>query len=64
MARSAAQKKANRRVAAQRSTCNIVSGLTGLLLNETMRPEECVRVRAAMAELEENLKNWKNRPSQ
>ena len=60
MARTEAQKRANRRVAAQRSTRNMISGLKGLLFNETMRPDECVRIRAALEELEENLRQWKS----
>ena len=60
MERTKAQKRANRRVNAENSTRNIVTGLNGVLLNETLTAEECQRLREARGLLEENLKNWRS----
>lgn len=59
MERTKAQKRANRRVAAERSTRNLVAGIKGLLLNETLTPTERANTREALEALEGNLKNWR-----
>ena len=60
MGRSKAQKRANRRVAAERSISNLVTGIKGLLLNETLTAEEAQRIRDARGLLEENLELWRS----
>ena len=54
-----AQRKSARRVNAQLSTRNLVQGIKGLLMNETLTIEERATVRAALAGLEHNLENWR-----
>lgn len=56
MERTKAQKRANRRVAAERSTSNLVTGIKGLLLNETLTTTERVNTREALEALEDNLR--------
>ena len=53
-----AQRQSARRVNAQLSTRNLVQGIKGLLLNETLTIVERATVQAALAGLQDNLDNW------
>lgn len=59
--RTAIQKKAQRRVTAERSIKNLISGMNGLLTNEELTAKEAENIREARASLQDNLDNWRKK---
>lgn len=59
--RTSVQKKAQRRVTAERSMKNLISGMNGLLTNEELTAKEAENIREARASLQNNLDNWRKK---
>lgn len=61
--RTPTQKKAQRRVNAERSIKNLISEMNGLLTNEELTAKEAENIREARASLQDNIDNWRKESS-